>query len=173
MRADTRGSVDARNFEERTFEALALDAADRIDCVLAAGNLTDLPGLRAWCEALPEQSYGQVFIEVFSPIQIETLHTPAGVSVTWICRELLRPSALPGAGMKIGPARGEALVTAVDAWLNEWYRPESGTERHFKMWMGARGNEVVHSFWQGVEQELAQASGAPRPQMQPAQPSAN
>ncbi len=143
---------------ENAFEALVLDTVDRIDCVLAAGDITDLPNLRVWRQSLPEDSFGQVFIEVFSPIQIETLCTPAGVGVTWICRELLRPNTQSGVGIK----RGEGLVTAVDAWLSEWYGAEYGAERHFTMWMGARSNEIVHGYWKGLEPEVSETAGDPR-----------
>lgn len=146
---------DLRNLAENAFQALVLDTAERIDCVLAAGDITDLPEIKAWCESLSERSYGQIFIEVFSPIQIEPLRTPEGVGVTWICREFLRPSTLPGVGI----ARGEGLVTAVDAWLSEWYRAEYGAERNFTMWMGARSNEIVHTYWQSLDQQVVEPAG--------------
>lgn len=126
---------------------------DRFDCVLAAGDASDLPGLREWCAALPDDSYGRVFVEVFSPIQIERLEAPAGVAVTWICRERLRESTRPGVGI----ARCQALSEAVDAWLDEWYRSEFGPELHFTIWMGARSSSIMRGFWKGVENEVAEA----------------
>lgn len=152
------GESNLSDAAENAFQALVLDTVDRIDCVLAAGDITDLPQIKAWCEALPTESYGQVFIEVFSPIQVESIATPVGVGVTWICRELLRPSTHPGAGI----ARGQGLVTAVDAWLSEWHRAEYGAERHFTMWMGARNNAVVHDYWKSLEQQVAKTSSDPR-----------
>lgn len=138
--------------------ATSLDTAVAVNCVFAAGEAADLPSIRDWCASLPENSYGQVFIEVFSPIQIEDLGAPVGVNVTWICRELLRPNAPLGSR----PARGEALVAAADAWLNEWYRSESRIERHFAMWLGGRSNEVVHDYWQRLEGQPASVPSDPR-----------
>lgn len=126
---------------------------DQFDCVLAAGDAGDLPGIRAWCAALPEDAYGQVFIEVFAPIQIEEINAPEGVNLTWICRERLRESTRPGLGIP----RCQALVNAVDAWLDEWYRSEHGPERHFTIYMGARGSSIMRSYWRGVEAEVAEA----------------
>lgn len=148
------GESDLSDLAENAFQALVLDTVDRIDCVMAAGDITDIPAIKTWCESLPAQSYGQVFIEVFSPIQIEPITAPAGVGVTWICRELLGPSTLPGVGI----ARGEGLVTAVDAWLSEWHRAEYGAERHFSMWMGARSNEIVHAYWKSLEQQVRETT---------------
>ncbi len=161
---------DASLFDESIFDDSSLselpstsldgfvDGNDRIDCLLAAGNISDVPDLRVWCQSLPADSYGQVFIEVFSPIQIEPLQTPPGVGVTWICREQLGDPTLPG----IGLPQGQALKTAVDAWLCEWYRTEYGAERHFTLWMGARSNEVMHTYWKSLERQVTSASGDPR-----------
>ncbi len=129
--------------------------SEQFDCVLAAGDAGDLPGIRAWCAALPEDAYGQIFIEIFTPIQIEQLDAPAGVSINWICRERLRESTRPG----IGIPRCQALATAVDAWLDEWYRSEYGPERHFTIYMGARGSSIMRTYWRGVEAEVAAAWG--------------
>lgn len=123
-----------------------------LDCVLAAGDIGDLPGLRAWCAALPADAYGRIFLEVFSPIQIEPLPAPPGVGVTWICREGLRISPRPG----IGIPRGQALADAVDAWLDEWLRADPGAGRHFLLWTGARSSSVMRSFWNRVEAELTE-----------------
>ncbi|MDI6022349.1 SIP domain-containing protein [Leucobacter sp. UT-8R-CII-1-4] len=149
---------DDTGFEAHGFTAPAtgdelMHDHGQLDCILAAGDIGDLPGLRAWCENLPIDSYGQVFIEVFSPIQIEPIHTPPGVNVTWICRERLRESTRPG----IGIPRCEALATAVDAWLDEWFRVDSCLTRHFTMWMGARGSSIMHSYWLRIEREVAAA----------------
>jgi NADPH-dependent ferric siderophore reductase len=126
---------------------------ESFDCVLAAGDASDLPGLRTWCAALPEDSYGQVFVEVFSPIQTEELQAPPGINVTWIYRERLRETTRPGLGIP----RCQALADAVDAWLDEWYRAEHGAERHFTIWMGARSSSIMRSYWNRVEAEVAEA----------------
>lgn len=125
---------------------------EQAHCLLAAGTLKDIPDLQSWCKTLPAASYGKVFIEVFSPIQITPLEAPEGVSVTWLCREHLANPDAPGTYR----ARGEALREAVDAWLNEWYRADSGTERHFTMWMGARGTEIMHNYWVSLERQVSE-----------------
>ncbi|MBL5972743.1 MAG: hypothetical protein D3X82_02935 [Candidatus Leucobacter sulfamidivorax] len=125
---------------------------DGLECLLAAGDAGDLRGLAAWLSERPRHSIGNVFIEVFSPIQIEPLPTPPGIGVTWICREGMRPSPRPG----IGVPRGRALADAVDAWLDEWLRVGDDADRHFSIWMGARSSSVMQSFWLDVEHELAE-----------------
>ena len=152
------GESDLSDLAENAFQALVLDTVDRIDCVMAAGDITDLPAIKTWCESLPTTSYGQVFIEVFSPLQIEALNVPPRVGVTWICRELLRPHTRPGTGIE----RGEGLITAVDAWLSEWHGAEYGAERYFTMWMGARSNAIVHDYWKSLEQHVAKTTSDPR-----------
>lgn len=130
-----------------------------LECVLAAGDASDLPALREWCAQLPEGSYGQVFIEVFSPIQIEPLDTPRRVGVTWICREYVNPG--PRAGVSI--PRGQALATAVDAWLDEWLRADPASGRSFTMWKGGRSTPVMCDFWTRIENELAGIRSAYQP----------
>lgn len=160
-------NYDASLFDESVFDTSTLSeltagfdlldgtVGEQATCVLAAGDLSDVHELRDWCAKLPTASYGQVFIEVFSPIQIQLIPAPAGVNITWICREQLRESTLPG----IGIPRGQALASAVDAWLSEWYSAEPGVDRHFTMWMGARGNEIMHDFWRRLEHKVAQRLG--------------
>lgn len=124
---------------------------DGLDCVLAAGDIGDLKGLRAWIAGLSDAVVGQVYIEVFSPIQIQPLSVPSGVGVTWICRESLRPSPRPG----IGLPRGQALASAVEAWLDEWVRVDGDAGRQFSIWTGARSSPVMQNLWFRVEAELA------------------
>lgn len=125
---------------------------EHLECVLAAGDVADIDGLRAWCSMLPDDAYGQIFMEVFSPIQIVTLPTPPRVGVTWICREQLRSSTRPG----IGIPRGQALADAVDAWLDEWLRADPATGRSFLLWTGARSSSIMNSFWIRLEAELTE-----------------
>lgn len=130
-----------------------------LDCVLAAGDASDLAELREWCADLPPDSYGQIFIEVFSPIQIEPLDTPRRVAVTWICREQLRSGTRPGQGLP----RGQALANAVDAWLDEWLRADPASGRRFQLWCGAQSTPAMCEFWADIAKELAEIKSAYQP----------
>ncbi|RGE23259.1 SIP domain-containing protein [Leucobacter sp. wl10] len=121
-----------------------------VDCVLAAGDASDLTELREWLRRLPEESYGQVFIEVFAEMQIEPLPVPPHVGVTWLCREQREMSPRPGAGRR----RGEALAGAVDAWFDEWLWADSEAVRNIQLWMGARTSSVMQSYWAGLDRRL-------------------
>lgn len=140
-------------FSEHSTGISTFGTPETVDCILAAGDASDLDDIRAWCAQLPANSYGTIFIEVFAPMQIETIETPRRVSVTWICREGLAGSSRPG----IGVPRGQALATAVDAWLDEWVRAEPESGQHCMIWTGARSSSIMQSFWMRVERELTEA----------------
>lgn len=127
------------------------DETEQLACVLAAGDIGDLEGLKRWCASLPEHTYGQIFIEVFTEYQIEHFKTPEHVGVTWICREQLRPSTRPG----IGIPRCQALSEAIEAWLDEWIRADPGLW-HYSLWMGARSSSIMRSYWMKLENELSE-----------------
>lgn len=123
----------------------------RLDCVLAAAEVSELAELREWCEQLPERSYGQVFV-AGDPAEhdehcghLEPLPVPPGVAVNWVA-----PTAR-------GSAPEVALAAAVDAWLDEWVRVEYGAERHVKVWAGARAIPAMRDFWHRLEAELSAA----------------
>src|SRR5690606_33110037 len=117
------------------------DLADPQSCVLAAATSRDLPELRSWCEQLPSDSYGQVFIEVLSPVQVEPLTAPEGVSVSWLVRQTVaRDSRLSSL-----PPRGDLLSRAVDAWLDEWCRAGHGPQRTVTVWSSRRRCPFVES----------------------------
>ncbi|PIJ51265.1 hypothetical protein BMH30_03565, partial [Leucobacter sp. OLES1] len=101
------------------------------------------------CAALPENSYGHIFIEAEPAELAEPVTAPRGVRITRIS-----PAA----------ARGTALTGAVDAWLDEWLRGDPMSGRHFLMWTGARDLPNVREYWNRIEAELAEvwASAAER-----------
>lgn len=120
------------------------------DWVLAAGDASDLGDIQAWLNDQPRNSFGRVFIEVFSHIQQIPLATPAGIGVTWLRREERSASPMPG----IGAPRGSALVSAVDAWLDEWLRADDCDALAWHIWLGARTSSVVASYGANLEREL-------------------
>lgn len=117
--------------------------------MFAAGEISDLEDLREWCAALPTDAYGQIFIEVFTPYQVQRLDAPERVGVTWIHREQRRA----GTRSSVCVPRGQALADAVDAWLDEWIRADPGF-LHFTLWMGAQSSSIMRSFWFRLEAEL-------------------
>ena len=133
-----------------TPEPVTVVDPDGIDCIIAAGDISDLPSLRDWLAVMPSQAYGQVFIEVFAEMQIEELETPENVSVTWLCREQREESPRPGLGRR----RGEALATAVEAWFDEWMWADAQSMRHIELWMGARTSSVMQSYWARLQRRL-------------------
>ncbi|MBS3183092.1 MULTISPECIES: SIP domain-containing protein [Leucobacter] len=131
-------------------EAVSVVDPEGIDCVLAAGDASDLPQLGEWLRGLPETAYGRVFVEVFSEIQIEDLPAPPNVGVTWLCREQREQSTRPGLGRR----RGEALAGAVDAWFDEWLWADGEAVRNIQLWMGARTSSVMQTYWMGLDRRL-------------------
>lgn len=130
--------------------AVSVVDPDGLDCVLAAGDITDLPELRSWLAGLPEEAYGQVFIEVFAEMQVEPLPVPPHVGVTWLCRERREASPRPG----IGRRRGDALAAAVEGWFAEWLWADSQAIRNIELWMGARTSSVMQSYWTQLDRRL-------------------
>lgn len=133
--------------------ALALFDTQPIDCILAAGDTSDIQGLREWIAMLPADTYGQIFIEAADIEEIDHLDAPAGVGVTWVVRD--RPHHMPQAAGDCTIRSGQALARAVDAWLDEWLRAESCSPRNFVLWVGAQSNPIMCDFWARIEDEFA------------------
>jgi len=112
--------------------------------MLFAGDAGDVASIRSRLAECPANATGIVFVEVFNAVQIVHLEAPAGIAVHWVFRQGRRSEVV---------SRGEALVIAVDAWLDEWMRPEGGAE--IVIWLGARGSTVVNTFSNALERELA------------------
>ncbi|GAB2754920.1 hypothetical protein GCM10027273_37180 [Nocardioides pakistanensis] len=115
-----------------------------LECVLAAGDASDIESLRDWCADLPRKSYGRVFIEVESAEQIQPLAAPPGVGITWLVQE--SRAALTG----------ELLMNAVEAWLDEWVRGDPLSGRYVHLWTGARDSREVTDHWGRIRSELAE-----------------
>ncbi|QIM19385.1 SIP domain-containing protein [Leucobacter coleopterorum] len=127
-------------FESDGSEITSVVDPDGIDCVLAAGDAADLDEIREWLQLLPDTAYGQVFVEVSDRAQIEPLPLPVNVAATWL---------FVGGGDP-----GVALETAVDAWFDEWLWPDSGVDRNFHLWTGARENAVMQGYWHSFDRRL-------------------
>lgn len=77
---------------------------------------------------LSAKARGQIFIEVESEAQIETLAAPTRFSICWLVRD-----------------RGQDLQRSIDAWLSEML-PVSGTEEHsVYAWIASQGGARVLS----------------------------
>ena len=90
--------------------------------ILLAGDLSSLPGFRSMLATLGPKSTGQVFIEVDSLDEIETLVTPPRFSVCWLDR-----------------SRGQELRRSVDAWLSEMLPVSADDEHRVYAWIAADG----------------------------------
>ncbi|TWX40452.1 hypothetical protein ES689_03070 [Frigoribacterium sp. ACAM 257] len=101
--------------------------------VLFAGDASSVPTLRAMLAALPICARGQVFVEVDTAAEIESLPSPGRVTVTWLARD--RRSGAPGTGLSCAP--GEAVERAVRAWLAEMYvDADALAEAEHLIWLG-------------------------------------
>ena len=101
---------------------------------LLVGDSHDLPAIRAMAERLPTNAYGQLYLEVASPVQVERWELPPGMGVTW-----LRRDRHPG----ISP-RGDLAARAAAAWLAEWM-PADAPEppRPFILWVGCGASRAM------------------------------
>lgn len=136
------------NPDDHSPEELIFICPSYLDCVLAAGDADDLAALREWCAELPSRSYGRVFIETDSVDGVEEIVAPPGVGVTWILRR------------GEGESDESALVTAVDAWLDEWLRGDPLSGRHVRLWAGSRSDARMREHWIRIENELAEIRDA-------------
>lgn len=116
--------------------------------VLIAGDATDLRMIRRVLDSLPPESTGAVFIEVFSAVQVAEVVAPAGLGVTWLLRQEATSDEHGGRGAR----KGETLVRAVGAWLDEWVLADD--EGDYLLWVGCRANPRVDRFCDELEHLL-------------------
>lgn len=117
---------------------------------LIAGDVGDLNEIQRVLDGLSDTDYGQVFIESASCQQQRTLRAPDNLGLTWLHRDLRRS---PG-GFGAIAARGEVLVRAVDAWLDEWMRASTMTIDSFVIWLGCRSSSIANSYYAQLRREL-------------------
>lgn len=123
---------------------------------LIAGDSTDLNVIRSRLKALPNDARGQVFVEVFAPIQVSRLDAPHGVAVNWVMRDTHEHDGIRRA---IAP-RGAGLVRAVNAWLDEWMRADSLDSDNYRIWLGACSSPTVNAYYDELSHELAERDRA-------------
>ncbi|MGC5629358.1 SIP domain-containing protein [Georgenia sp. Z1344] len=100
--------------------------------VLLVGEQVDIPYIRSVLDRLPENAYGQVYLEVDTDEHVAALDAPARVGVRWLTR------ARVGDEARLLP-RGARVERAVRAWLSEWLcdAPDEGP---IVVWVGGADN---------------------------------
>ncbi|WP_162802057.1 SIP domain-containing protein [Ornithinimicrobium murale] len=93
----------------------------------------DLPDLRDALAGLPQDAYGQAFVETVSP-EVEELQRPAGVSVTWLVRDLADRSR----------PMGSYAAVASGAWAAEWMVAAPHPSQRTLVWVGTSIRATVH-----------------------------
>jgi NADPH-dependent ferric siderophore reductase len=83
--------------------------------LLLAGDETAVPAIAAICESLPDDAFGEVFLEVPHPEDRWTLAAPAGVRIHWLGRD----------GAEHGSLLVPAVQQAADRLLALGVRPTS------------------------------------------------
>lgn len=109
-------------FTSETFAAgIAWSPCDA-DRLLLAGDETALGTIRLILATLPAKSRGQVFIEVQSEGDIESIDAPGRFAVCWLVRD-----------------RGQAMRRSIDAWLAEMLPVSAFGESTVYAWIAADG----------------------------------
>jgi len=118
--------------------------------VLLAGDTSDLGPITRILSELPHDAYGQVYIEIVSPIQIRPLARPEGVALTWLRRDLV-----PHGLLEIAP-RGELIRSAVCAWVAEWM-PEALTDSgdRITLWVGCNASPRVGAMYRELASRIS------------------
>ncbi|MDT0200349.1 SIP domain-containing protein [Nocardioides sp. AE5] len=107
-----------------------------IDQVLIAGTATDLPAIRQVLLMLPDDIYGQVYVEA-PEAAWTTLPCPPRVTVAWLPMDD-QPRA----------------ATATTAWLAEWMPEEPQSDREFSLWVGAGISGQIGTLCHRLDIEL-------------------
>lgn len=118
---------------------------------LLVGDSTDLPAMRRMLGRLPVASYGQVFVEIASSIQVQRFDMPEGISLTWLLRDS------DGTARRMAP-RGERVVQAVHAWLDEWMF--DGAQRAPRViWIGCSASPRVSRLHRELRARFPELGG--------------
>lgn len=124
--------------------------------ILLVGDSTDLPALDAMLRDLPADTYGQVYVEVATGIQIRSLPAPPHVSVTWLCRDRAHSDLdVVPRGVGAMPHRGELASRAIAAWVAEWQPDEPGDE-DYALWIGCSASARVGRLYRTLRERLGE-----------------
>lgn len=135
------------------------------DRVFIAGDLADLTSIQHVLALLPDDAYGQVYIEVLDERDIAPLTAPSRVTVTWLPR-VMRQSAIRPLAFA---AHGEALAAAIAGWLGEWMpgHDEFGadaphaSDQSVIMWVGCAGSAHITALYDVLQSRLAGLNALP------------
>ncbi|MET0828739.1 MAG: SIP domain-containing protein [Microbacterium sp.] len=116
--------------------------------VMIAGDTRDLPAIRGLIARIPDDAYGQIFLEISAAIQIEHLVVPPGVAVNWLPRDA---SVRAASGL---PPRGEMVLASLRGWIAEWLDLDELDHAHFMVWIGCGDVPAVGSFYSEVDSLL-------------------
>lgn len=121
------------------------DAATR-PRFLIAGDSIDLPQIRDMLRRLPVNAYGQVYVEIAAPIQVERWQVPSGMAITWLRRDLTATA------VGVAVPRGELVRRAVGAWVDEWL--PGGTAEPCVLWIGCATSPRVDDLYRELSARL-------------------
>ncbi|MCS5506229.1 siderophore-interacting protein [Curtobacterium flaccumfaciens] len=119
--------------------------------ILIAGGAEDLVEIHRQLEELPENAYGQVFVEVALDEQIRILPAPPRVTVTWLVRSARSSAVAP----LVFADHGEALAQALTGWAAEWC--VTGCEPRTSVWIGCADSPWIERARSMVQLELTDA----------------
>jgi NADPH-dependent ferric siderophore reductase len=150
------------------------------DRVFIAGDLADVTAIQHILSVLPDDAYGQVYIEVLDERDVIALDAPRRVAVTWLPR-VVRASAVRPLAFA---THGEALATAIAGWVGEWMPAAARSEDdvleasdhpaspssaagsdaaqdNVIMWIGCAGSARITALYEVLQARLAGLNALP------------
>ncbi|MFI7004602.1 siderophore-interacting protein [Nocardia sp. NPDC050175] len=124
------------------------------DRYLLAGDITALPAIAAWLEALPADAAGWVFIEVVDASEEIDLVAPEDVQVQWLHRGAVpaeRSDLLEQAVRAVSLSEGERVYA--------WIAAEAGVVRPLRRWVrevlrAEPGDAEVSAYWKAGQADF-------------------
>ena len=118
--------------------------------VLIAGDSRDYPAIRTLVQQLPQDGYGQIFIEVAVERQVQDFAHPSGMTLHWLVAER-------NFQRQNHPAfRGMMLCSAISGWFSEWLIKDFDHEGKFVVWIGGALNPRVAILCDDLSREYGQ-----------------